>query len=384
MAFKLAWALAGEVSPGARVRPELREFLLDAMALVAIGTVADAVPLLDENRILVHYGLRALAASPHPGLRALLRVARLEHGVPSAEDVAFQLAPRLNAAGRMGRAELALELLSCEEEQRAAQLAEALDAENRRRRALEREVLAQALDGAERALAQTDGAAIVSAAPGWHPGVIGIVASRLVERYHRPAVLIALDEQGLGRGSARSIPGVRLHAALARCEDLLLRHGGHAQAAGLEIRAERVEPFRRRLGEALAEELASALAAPDGPAPLQVDLELPLGTISETLVRELECLGPHGLANRPPLFSASGLRLAAPPRAVGGGEHLQLSLAQGGTVRRAIGFRLAGKLPELERGGALCAAFRPTLSRYGGGTRVELELADLCPACPPG
>ncbi len=247
VAFKLAWATATALSPGKRAQPALRRFLLEALALVAIATVADAVPLDGENRTLVHYGLRALTSPSQPGLRALLEVARVR-GMPSAVDIAFQLAPRLNAAGRLGQSALALELLLTDDAERAHRLAQRLDALNLERRELEQRLLERALERAQRALAETDGAAIVLADEGWHHGVIGIVASRLVERFQRPVVLIGLEGER-GRGSARSIAGVALHEGLRACAHLLERCGGHAMAAGLEIRAERVPAFRRAFGD---------------------------------------------------------------------------------------------------------------------------------------
>jgi single-stranded-DNA-specific exonuclease len=376
VAFKLAWALATEASPGERASPRLRSFLLDALALVAVGTVADAVPLSGENRVLVHYGLRALAATESLGLRALLRVAKLR-AAPTATDIAFQLAPRLNAAGRMGRADLALDLLVSENAQTSTDLASQLDTLNQSRRELEHDVLEQALEQADSSLANTDGAALVLASQGWHAGVIGIVASRLVERFHRPCVLIGLDGER-GRGSARSIPGVALHNAFTRCDDLLERHGGHAMAAGLEIRTDRVASFRERFGGVVRRQLDAAPAAAE-PEPLEIDLELGLGELSHGLIRELDRLGPHGKDNRAPVFSASGLRLAAPPRVVGrDSRHVQLTLRQGGCVRRAIGFRLADRVPELQDAEhGINAAFRPIISRFRGNESVELELVDV-------
>lgn len=386
--FKLAWAIAQASSPGARVSPAMREFLLDALSFVAIGTIADVVPLTDENRSLVTFGLRALAVTRNHGLRALLRAARIE-GAPTADDVGFRLAPRLNAAGRMGQAGLGLELFTAQDEDAALSIARFLDAENRRRQGIERRIFEEALPRAEEALAATSGRAIVVADPGWHLGVVGIVASRLVERFWRPAVVIAL-EGDRGRGSARSVPGIALHEAFARCREELIAFGGHAAAAGLEIRADRIARFRERLGEALAGEAGAEVGAGAGAgagrglgasaAPLEIDLRLPIGECSRALVAELARLGPHGRGNEAPLFATGDIELAAAPRLVGrNAEHLSLLVRQGRTVLRAVGFGLGKEAAALEAHGGrrLAIAFRPFLSRWQGEESVELELCDL-------
>jgi single-stranded-DNA-specific exonuclease len=374
VAFKLAWAIAQLLSPGARVAPDMRAFLLDSLSLVAIGTIADSVPLAGENRVLVSFGLRSLAASASPGLRALLKVGRVD-GAPAPEDVGFRIAPRLNAAGRMGRPRLGLDLLAAEDDDSALAIARFLDEENRRRQTVERRILEEALPRAEEALAAASGRAIVLAEEGWHLGVIGIVASRLVERFNRPAVMIALAGE-TGRGSARSVRGVALHEAFARCKEDLIAFGGHAQAAGLEIRADRVERFRARLGEVLA---GAAAPEPEGEAPLEIDAGLEIRHVSKALVHDLGRLAPHGIGNEAPLFAADGLRLAAPPRLVGrNADHLSLLVRQGDTVLKAVGFGLGKRAASLDRaqGAPLAIAFRPFISRWKGEETVELEIHD--------
>jgi single-stranded-DNA-specific exonuclease len=375
VAFKLAWAVAQSASPGRRASPGVRESLLDALSLVAIGTVADVVPLEGENRALVRFGLRALAATRRPGVRALLERCRLE-GEPREEDIAFRLAPRLNAAGRMGAARLGLALLREESEPAAQGLADRLDAENRRRQEVEREVLAAALDAAPRALEAAQGRAIVLAEQGWHLGVVGIVAARLVERFWRPAVLVAL-EGARGRGSARSVPGIALPQAFARCREHLLGFGGHAAAAGVEIEASKVSAFRAALGAVLAE----APPPEDAGPPLEIDAEVGLTAVSRALVAELDRFAPWGRGNEPPLFAASGVSLAAAPRVVGSRQdHLQLLLRQEGAVLKGIGFGLgarAAALLDAGREARLDVAFRPQVSRWSGAETVEVEVKDL-------
>lgn len=391
VAFKLAWGTAQLLEPGRRVRPDFREYLLDALSYVAIGTVADLVPLAGENRAIVRFGLRALAASRNPGLRALLEVARLTERTPAPDDVAFRLAPRLNAAGRMGVARLGLELFTATEIEEARALATRLDEENRRRQALEKGVLAEALEEAPAALAAAGDRAVVLAKQGWPLGVLGIVAARLCERFYRPAILIALDGER-GRGSCRSVAGIALPDVLGRCREELCGFGGHAAAAGLEIRADRVERFRERLGAVLAETHA---APAERAAPLEIDLAVALPQVSSAVVRELDRLAPYGRGNEPPLFAAHDVRLAAAPRACGKtGDHLQLLFRQDRTVVRAIGFGLGKRAAGIEAAAAdgrapLEVAFRPVISQYTGEEQVELEIRDVrasrsaaCPATP--
>lgn len=376
VAFKLAWGVAQLLAPGARASPAMRELLLDSLSLVAIGTIADSVPLAGENRVLAAFGLRALAATKHPGLFALMKLGRVE-GPPGPEDVGFRIAPRLNAAGRMGLPGLGLDLLLATDDASALSIARSLDDANKRRQTIERKILEDALARADAALAAAGGRAIVLADEAWHLGVIGIVASRLVERYNRPAVMIALDGER-GRGSARSVPGIALHEAFARCKEHLLGFGGHAAAAGLEIRADKVDRFRARFAEALAE--AAPDVAPGGSAPLEIDAGLEIRHCSRALVEELRKLEPHGRGNEAPLFAARDVTLAAPPRLVGrNADHLSLLVRQGETVLKAVGFGLGKSAAALERAGSapLAIAYRPFISRWQGEESLELELRDL-------
>ncbi len=302
VAFKLGWAVARVLSGGHRVAEPLRVRLTESLALVALATVADVVPLVDENRVMVVYGLALLRRNPSPGIRALLEVSRLADREPTVEDVAFRLAPRINAAGRLGDAGRALELLTTEDEGRARTLAAELESENRARKEIEQRISAEAR---ARVPLGPDGeppAGIVLAGEGWHAGVVGIVAARIAGEFHRPSVVIAMDGEG-GRGSARTVNGFHLERALAACGAHLVTHGGHAAAAGLSILRESVEEF----SAAFARHAEEHFTGEDRHPKLALDAIVPLGHLDAPLVRALERLGPHGQGNPAPLLASEGL-----------------------------------------------------------------------------
>jgi len=316
----------------------LREYL----DLVALGTVADLVPLRDENRVLVKRGLTQLAQTRWVGLQALIDVSGLKTPLSPA-NIGFGLGPRLNAAGRLGTAQDALELLLTEDAGRARAIAANLDAQNRERRAVEEDVFRQAeVQLAEWFDPQRD-AAIVVGAPGWHPGVVGIVASRLQKHHHRPTFVIGFDEGGVGKGSGRSIEGYSLVAALAQCGHCLEKHGGHEMAAGLTLRQENFENFR----EAFRKCAGALLTAEQLQPRLHVDVEITLGEIDYELLDQHEALQPFGMANPQPLFCARGVSLVNEPRVMKE-KHLSLLLRQGGDEYRAVWFGAAAQtLPRL-------------------------------------
>ena len=376
VAFKLAWALCQQASQAKRVGEAMRNYLLEAVALAALGTVADVVPLVDENRILVCHGLRGLKR-PSLGLAALLKVTGLsDKPALSCEDIGFTLAPRLNAAGRLGQARLAIELLTTGNESRAADLAEYLHQLNDSRQSLERSIYLSANKQAAEHFDPHADAALVLADRGWHPGVIGIVAGRLAEKHHRPVVMVSLDEAGLrpGIGSARSVPGFNLHAALAACGEHLISHGGHAAAAGLRIEESRLDGFRAEF----CEHAAAEIAVEDRLAELWIDAEAPLGALTLGAVDQIERLAPFGHGNARPLVCATGVTLAGPPKRIGGGgRHLSLKLSQHGVSLRAVAFGGGDWHDELAgASGPLAVAFRPIINDYRGRRSVELQLTD--------
>jgi single-stranded-DNA-specific exonuclease len=380
VAFKLAWALCQRFCGGERVTPRFREFLLDGVALTALGLIADVVPLHDENRIFVRHGLVRIRQAPTPGMKALLDTAGLgDKPTLSAADVSFKLAPRLNAVGRLGSARLVIELLTTTSPQRAASLARYLEGQNVQRQVFERRILAKARELAGSCDLEHM-PALVLAEPDWHPGIVGIVASRLVDLYARPVVLIAVrQERGEGRpighGSGRSVPGFPLHEALQACSDHLISHGGHAAAAGFKIQPESIDAFRQRFCNYAAEYFRAGRPAPR----LLIDAEVPLSTLTTNLVQDLDHLEPYGTDNRPPLFLSAGLQVVGEPSRVGGGErHLSFRVNQRGTRMRAIAFGMADRADELmSAGGSCCLVFTPRLNEWQGFHRVDLEVADF-------
>ncbi len=382
VALKLAWALAQKASGGPKVTPRYKEFLLDAVALASLGVVADVVPLLDENRILVRYGLRRLREAPPLGLRALCQAAGMEDGAElRAYDVGFRIAPRLNAAGRLGCARLVVDLLTTNRPEQAADLARYLELQNTQRQQLERRMTAEARRMVEERGYQ-DHPALVLASADWHGGVIGIVAGRLAEHYARPALVIKLPapgedgaEAGVAAGSGRSVPGFALHEALEACGDLLLGSGGHPAAAGFRLRPEQIDAFRERFCE------VTAVRRPGGPqaAELVLDAEAPLAALTFGLLRDMDRLEPYGEKNRRPVFLAGGLEVEGEPRKVGGGErHLQFRVRQNGVVLKAIAFGMADRAEELTSAdGACCLACTPKLNEWNGRRSVDLEVTDF-------
>jgi single-stranded-DNA-specific exonuclease len=384
VAFKLAWALAIRACGGEKVTPPFREFLLNSIMLAALGTVADVVPLLDENRILVRHGLARLKQQPSAGLKALIEASGLaDKPELRASDIGFRLAPRINAVGRLGCARLVVDLLTTPAMPRAVDLARYLEKQNNDRQGLERQMLRQAREMVEKN-GLHEAPALVLTHPEWHAGVIGIVAGRLAEQYGRPALLIAMrqdSENGeplIGQGSGRSIPGFALHEALQACDEQLLSHGGHKAAAGFRIEPDKIGAFRERF-------CAHAAACfPDGPPTPQlvIDAEAPLSALTFGLLNELDRLEPYGADNPRPIFLAGGLELAGEPKLMGAGErHMQFRVRQAGTTLRAVAFGMGERIEELRSSGECCLAFTPIINDWQGYRSVELHVVDF-QSCP--
>jgi single-stranded-DNA-specific exonuclease len=375
VAHKLAWAVAQQASGSEKVSDDLREFLMDAVGIAALGLVADVVPLRDENRIYVRHGLKRLAGNPPLGLKALIDIAQLKKGQILSEDVSFRIAPRLNAAGRLGCAMLVVELLTTKNPARARELAMALDGFNQQRQTIERRILVQAKEMVE-AGGYRDAPAIVLGCAEWHAGVVGIVASRLVEHYGRPVVLIALKNgDEISTGSGRSLPGLPLHSALSECEGMLEGHGGHAMAAGVKVRPSRLDAFRERLCHVASQSYAGTAPVPR----LTLDAEVPLASMTLNLLKELDHLEPYGSENPRPKFLATGVRVDGEPRKVGNGErHVSLKLRQGNTSLKAIAFGQADRFEELTTPGAeFSLAFTPRINEWNGYRSVQVEVVDF-------
>ncbi len=377
VAFKLAWAICQCASDGKKVTERLRIFLLQAVGLAAIGTICDVVPLVDENRILVRYGLGTLKAQPTVGLAALMRKNNLSEKTHlEGEDIGFVIGPRLNAAGRLGQAEIAIELLTTDSEQRADTIAQYMDELNTQRQSQERSINRAASKQIKAMGDLSSTAALVLTDHDWHPGVIGIVAGRLAEKHHCPVVLIAGDPLGVkpGIGSARSVPGFNLHEALAECGHLLESHGGHAAAAGLKIQARNVEDFRTAFCQ-----IADARIDPNNrTAELQVDAEASLQMLTRQTVEQIESLAPFGHGNARPVLCASEVRLTGKPKRIGAtGRHLSMTFNQHGIKMRAVAFGGGDWEEELTQiEGPLSIAFRPVINRYRGRVSVEIHLDD--------
>ena len=309
---------------------------------MALGTVADLVPLMEENRILVKHGLTRLAKTSCVGLRELMDVAAVRPPL-TPSDVGFKIGPRMNAAGRLGTAEEALELLLTEDRSRALTIAADLDIQNRERRSVEDQVLVQAEAQLAGWFDAERDSAIVVGGDGWHPGVVGIVASRLLRQHHRPALVIGFDEQGNGKGSGRSIDGLSLVYALTQCGAHLEKYGGHEMAAGLTLRRESFEKFRDAFRDCARE----ILNAEQLQARLHLDVEITIGDINFELLAQYCALQPFGMGNRQPTFFARGVTLAGEPRVMKE-KHLSLLLRQGGDEYRAVWFgAVSEKLPRL-------------------------------------
>lgn len=360
VSFKVAEALLGERGGLERALP-----FLD---VVALGTIADVVPLKGENRILARLGLERLNRTPRLGLRALAEVAGLANRPITSGQVAFVLAPRINAAGRMGNAEQGLRLLLARDASEARDLAASLEEDNQRRRRFDEEALTEATQAVERELSWPDCASILLWSERWHAGVIGIVASRLVERFQRPVVLVALDGER-GRGSGRSVPGLDLNALLGRCDDLLEAHGGHAFAAGLTVRREHLPALRERLERLVREKLSPETCVPR----LEIDADTRLGECNLALVDWLERLSPHGLDNAEPLFRAEHVMVDS-VTTVGQGRHLRMTVRDTSGTAEAIGFGLGEVAREVAQVRACDLAFVPTRNAWMGEQRVQLKV----------
>ena len=390
VSFKVAWAVCQRLGDGQRATPAMREYLKSAVALAAIGTIADVVPLVGENRILVKFGLeilrRYLAGAPVeqsiPGLEMLIKIAGLhEHKEISAEDIAFGIAPRINAAGRLGQARLAVELLTTTNRQRAAQLADYLDQLNKDRQTVERKMAKQAREMVDEHPEWGNDPALVLAHPEWHPGVIGILASRMVDHFQRPAIMIAINEaEQQGQGSGRSFGGFDLHAGLTACSSHLIGYGGHRFAAGLRIPANKIDAFRTDFLKYV--ETAHVFSAAD--KEIAVDAEVVLADLTNGAIKDLERLGPFGSAHPKPVFAATRCELVEPPSRMGGGDrHLSIKVRQFNKVLRGIAFGKGDWADEMAKvPGPISICFAPGFNRYKGYESVELQLIDWQPDAP--
>ncbi len=367
VAYKFAQGLYRRFNQDER---ELEEHL----DLVALGTSADIVPLIEENRVLVKYGIKQIARTTKPGIKSLAFVSGLMGKEIGTGQVVFILAPRINALGRLGDCSEAIRLLSTHDEKVAAEIARKLDSENRRRKEIDERTLNEALEQMQEIVDLDRDKAIVLAAEGWHQGVIGIVASRLVERFHLPTVMIAISD-GEGKGSARSIPGFHLCEALNECEHLLVRYGGHKYAAGLSITPENIEAFREKFKQVSAEHLSDEDTVPK----LHIDLEIELGDVSDEFVKEVERFSPFGPQNMRPIFLTRNCEVVGTPYVVGH-NHLKMKVRKDGAVIDVIGFGFGDMARVLSDKGCLVdIVYALEFNTYNNITRIQIRLRDIKP-----
>ena len=365
VAFKLCAALDG-------CPPE--EMLDYCGDLAAVGTVADVMPLTGENRTLVKAGLKLLQQTDRPGISALLEEVGLEGKPITAENVSYAIAPRINAAGRMDNAVTALQLVLCEDEERAAELAHKLNEINVARQETEQEIVKAAQQQLDAEPAILEDRVILIWGRDWHPGVIGIVASRLVEKTGRPVIVVSVDEHGEGKGSGRSVQGFNLHECIASCEDILLRFGGHAMAAGLSVREENLPELRRRLNEWAARECA-VLFTP----PLECDLSIHLDRITVESVRRLEQLAPYGAENPTPVFVLEKAVIDG-IFSVSEGKHCRLRLRQGNASIYAVWFGMPPEQLPYTMGDVVDAAVNLSVYESLRGAQLSGRILELHPA----
>lgn len=365
VAFMLAWALKRKLHDEAKSCP--LPDLARHLDLVAFGTIADAVPLAGANRVLVRHGLKGIVASSRPGLKALIAVSGTNVQNLTPETVAFQLAPRINAAGRMGDAHRALELLLCEDEKSSFKIARELDLANRERQRVEQEII----DEVTRMLLRDRGldrrATIVLASKGWHVGVIGIVAAKIAERFTRPAVIISLDTNP-ARGSARTAQDINLVQVLSCCKDTLVRYGGHAMAAGFSIDEENLGAFATKLEEACQK-------FPVTPATPKIKIDAVIGAqdLNEKLIAEISSCHPFGMGNPEPVLAIHDVAVIS--QRIVGERHLKLRVKSQGLQFDAIGFGMAKSLPSGTARASI--AFFPEMNTWNGLRSVQLKIRDI-------
>jgi len=363
LAFKLGWALCGSL-----------EKMIPHLDLVALGTIADMAPMTHENRILVKYGMEEISRTQRVGLKSLLKVTRLDEKKISTFHIAFLLAPRINAVGRMGSAESAFRLLTTSSPLEADNLARLLNEQNKLRQKTERAIVREAVRQVEATHHFGKEKIILVAQEGWHEGVMGIVAMRLVEKYHRPAIAIAV-QGGVGKGSARSIPGLNLFEVMNHCHEYYEKFGGHAAACGLTIAMKNINPLR----EALNQRVLEVSSSTDYVERLEVDLELPLDALDEKLFEDLARMEPFGTENPRPLFITRSLKIKGGVRRLSSdGFSFWVEDEARGRKAEAVSFK-ALPWPSGDSGTAMDLVYTPRLNDWNGVSSVQLSLQDLKP-----
>ncbi len=373
--YKLVWALCRHFSKEKKLSEQFRDFMVECLGLAALGTIADVVPLLEENRILARFGLRELERSRRPGIRKLVDVAqqRSGGGALTTEDVGFGIGPRINAVGRLSDPGYALELLIAENREKAEELFGVLEKENNKRRKIGTEIFEDVCRRIEEEYDPETGKMIVLGDPSWHPGVLGIVASRIVEKYYRPVFLFAIKD-GIARGSARSIKGVHLFNTLIRCEELFERVGGHEMAAGGTLQAERIDELRSELNKLI--ELDPGEMIPE----IEFDCSLELKDINDSFLAEISRLEPFGSENSEPLFATMNTEVVGNPKLMGkDGRHISFHVRQreGEPAYRAVAFNMGHLGREITRGTSISLLYHLRTNVWRGNRNIELLVKDL-------
>ncbi len=378
IAFKLVTAVHAALLERGIVKrsgaPNLKKYL----DLVALGTLADMVPLVGENHTLVRIGLKEITKTKKVGLRALKNLGNFGDRQVSSTDVNFFLSPRLNAIGRLKSATLGVELLTTTDRIRAREIARLLEAENTNRQEIQNRILHEVLEQIRERVDVKNDKAIVLASKGWHPGVIGIVAAKVVDKYHMPTILLNMQE-GLSRGSARSVSDFHIYNGLKVCEDKLLHFGGHKYAAGLSLKTEMIDEFRREFQKAVERQVPSGIGKPT----LEIDSEARLAAFDTDTVEDIMELGPFGTANRQPLFLAKNISFTGKPSFVGkAGEHVTFEVESDGGAIDGIGFGMSHSFKRADvTSGRYDIVFTPFISTRGAMSRqVQLRLRDFRPA----
>jgi len=366
VAFKLISALSEKSGIGQNVG-------LNYLDLVALATSADMVPILDENRVLVHGGLDQLEESKSPGIHQLLVQTGLVGESLNVGKLVFGLAPKINAAGRMGDANRTVELLTTSDKTRAEELASILVRENKRRQLIQEDIVNDAIRLVHSQVDLENNKVVIIGSKGWHPGVVGIVASRIKDEFSRPAIVIAFDKEGIGKGSARSIPHLDLYEALSYAAKFLEGYGGHPMAAGLTVREDKFENFK----SLFLRNVNKILTNDDLIPAISIDGEMALTDINSRFMRFLEKLGPFGPGNMRPKFVSRNLSISGQPRLMGNGEHIRFIVSQNGRNYPAVGFKLSSHYEDLIRGFPVDIAYVVEVNQWQGQSNIQLNVRDI-------
>lgn len=369
VAFKLISALAKKVDKSF-------DEISGLLSLITLGTAADLVPLRDENRSLVFFGLNQMKSPSSVGLSKLLALANLSDKVPSVGQLVFGVAPRINAAGRLGDANRSVHLLTTNDENTARDLARELDEENKRRRQIQAAVVEDAIRKVNAEIDLANDKAIVVWGIDWHPGVVGIAASKLKEEFHRPAIVISVNNQSIGTGSARSVKGLDLYSALTKVKSELEGYGGHPMAAGLTVKEEKLEFFRNAFVKVANEWLSDTELKPE----ITLEGELQLNDISPRLMEFLDKLAPFGPGNMRPKFYAEQVEVSGPPKVIGDGSHIRFTAKQNGSAYNAVGFNLSEHYEDLITGNPVDLAFVVEINEWNNQRDIQLNVRDIRPS----